>query len=123
MTFQRSQLGKFGEQEAADFLKCRGYAILEQNFKTKVGELDIIAREGDYVCFIEVRTKTTDWHGHPFESISMRKRHKLIQTALWYLQQKRLDDAKVRFDVVAIISEEKENPRIELLKNAFEVEG
>lgn len=122
MTNAKATLGQFGEDLAADYLRQQGYRILERNFRNKLGEIDIIAKEGDTICFVEVRTKTSLEQGHPLESISERKKKQMIRMASSYLKDKKLFDSEVRFDVVAVLPENKGEDRIELIKNAFEVE-
>lgn len=120
MTFERKNLGRLGENLALELLKTEGYRILDKNFRTALGELDIIAEEQDTICFVEVRTKTSPEEGHPLESISFSKRRKIIQTALCYLKAKNLNDANARFDVVAVMPNEDGQYKAELFKNAFD---
>ena len=75
MSIQRQKLGRRGEEAAAEFLTQQGYQILDRNFRTPTGEIDIIAQEKDTLCFVEVRTRTADWPGHPFESILPSKKY------------------------------------------------
>lgn len=121
MTTQRIRLGQTGEDAAVVFLQRLGYKIVKRNFRNRLGEIDIIARDGKTICFVEVRTRTCAWHGHPFESISAKKKKKLIRTALSYLTLHDLTDTDARFDVVAVIPGDGEGNRIEILTNAFEV--
>jgi len=95
--------------------------IFQRNFRSHCGELDIIAYDQDTLCFIEVRTRTSDDEGHPFETITPTKKQKIIRTALSYLQEKGDLEVKARFDVVAVIPQEDGLYNIELLKNAFEL--
>lgn len=122
MTIEKAKLGQWGENLAADYLQKQGYRIVERNFRNRLGEIDIIAREGDTLCFVEVRTKTSLDQGHPLESISERKKKHMIRTAASYLKDKRLFDVDVRFDVVAVLPENEGEERLALIKNAFEVE-
>ena len=122
MTVQRIKLGRKGEESAVAFLKRQGYKILSRNFSNVLGEIDIIAQEEDTICFIEVRTRTSDEQGHPFESITKNKRRKLTQTASSYLKYKNLHDWKARFDVVAVIPHEDGSYDIDIIKNAFDAE-
>ena len=118
---ERIQLGKEGEAKAVEFLERNGFVILETNFRRPCGELDVIAQDHDTLCFIEVRTRTSEDEGHPFETITPTKKQKIIRTAISYLQEKGDLDVKSRFDVVAVIPDENGHYQIELLKNAFEV--
>ena len=122
MTLERINLGKLGEQEAVKLLQVQGYKIIERNFRTKLGEIDIIAQDDDTICFVEVRTKTSPDEGHPLESISPHKCRKLTQAAWCYLKEKDLAEANVRFDVVAVVPSDNGEYKTELVKNAFEVE-
>lgn len=117
--FQKT-LGESGESMAAVFLKKRGCRILERNFRLKIGEIDIIAREGNTICFIEVKTRRTVAYGAPAESVGRSKRRKLSRMALAYLQSRKLGDTGARFDVVAITLSPGGQPCIEWLKDAFE---
>ena len=71
------QVGSKGEVLAAEFLKDKGYRIIERNYKTPVGELDIIAKDGETLVFIEVKTRSNNAFGYPFEAVDSRKKHKL----------------------------------------------
>jgi len=121
MTTQRKILGKYGEELAVDYLKRQGYRILERNFRNRLGEIDIIAKDHDTICFVEVKTRVDVEFGSPLEAISKRKQFKLAQLALSYLKFKHSLDAKARFDVVTITEEEEGDSHIELLKNAFDL--
>ena len=125
MTRKKVELGSHGEDLAVEYLKNQGYDILERNFRSKSGEIDIVAKDKDTLCFVEVRTRTSLDQGHPFETVSETKRRKLFYTAMGYLNFKMKDVAsKARFDVVAVMPAEEEGEyKIELLKNAFEADG
>jgi putative endonuclease len=114
------QLGKNGEESAESFLKNSGYKILTRNYKTKLGEIDIIAREKDCICFVEVKTRNSADFGLPKEAITPRKQRQIAKTALSYLKEKDLLDKRARFDVVSVLLDET-GPKIELIKNAFEL--
>ncbi len=116
----RKELGKKGEQLALHYLKKRGYRILEKNYVCKLGEMDLIAKEADTVAFIEVKTRTSTTFGPPQLAVNSAKQMQLSKVALNFLKEKRIEDAKARFDVVAILF----GPRgteIELIKDAFDV--
>lgn len=115
-------LGKSGENIAARFLRKNGYKILDANFRTKIGEIDIVAQEQGYICFIEVKTRQGTSFGCPEEAITPRKIRKLSQMALWYLKANRLMDQPCRFDVVSIVLAAPDSPQIQLFKDAFRVE-
>jgi len=120
MTFQRMELGKKGEDLAVEYLQRNGYYIVERNFKNKLGEIDIIAKDKNTFCFIEVKTRRTASFGSPFESVTPRKQHKLIRLAQSYLQYKKMNNLEIRFDCVAVFIEEEGDEKIEIIKGAFE---
>ncbi len=102
MTLQRRSLGVWGENIAADYLQKKGMQIIERNFRCRLGELDIIARQGGYLIFIEVRTRSSANCGLPQESITASKIKKVRRLAQAYLAQKSLANVNIRFDVVAV---------------------
>ena len=106
-------LGRIGETEAAEYLESLGYKILERNYKNKIGEIDIIARDGDTLVFVEVKTRSSNGFGYGREAVDFKKQNKIRMTATVYLKYKRLLDSKVRFDVIEI------NQKLEHYKNAF----
>jgi len=114
-------LGRTGEAAAVDLLKKNGYKILLRNYKTKLGEIDIIARDRDTLCFIEVKARHSDRFGLGQEAISSFKQRQISKVALAFLKEKNLLDKKARFDVVSIMYLAKEAPRMDLIKNAFEL--
>ena len=122
MSRARFELGRSGEAAAAKLLKKNGYKILNKNYRTKLGEIDIIAKDRDTVCFIEVKTRSNDSFGLPQESVSRLKQRQIAKAALSFLKEKNLFDKKARFDVVSVIYEG-DRPRIELIKNAFELDA
>ena len=112
-------LGQRGEEIALKFLKKQGYKIRACNYKTKLGEIDIIANDGDTLVFIEVKTRESLEYGHPFEAVNARKRKKIANVALLYL--KKFDELpQCRFDVVSIHINDG-NAECKLIKDAFEV--
>ena len=115
--------GALGEDEAVRLLKARGYKILERNYRIRGGEIDIIARDGEYICFVEVKLRKNNNYGAPGEFITYKKREKLIKTATLYAQRKHLENAPMRFDAVLINAENLNNKLkvhySEVIKNAF----
>jgi putative endonuclease len=118
---QNLTTGKSGEELAQDFLEKNGYKILARNYKTKLGEIDIVARDKDTLCFVEVKTRHSDRYGLPQEAVSDSKQRQISKVALTYLKENRLLDKKARFDVVSIIFSA-DKPQLELIKNAFELD-
>ncbi|MBM3251376.1 MAG: YraN family protein [Candidatus Omnitrophica bacterium] len=123
MSKDKIELGLAGEIQAAEFLKNNGYRILGRNFKTNLGEIDIIAKDKDCICFVEVKTRTSQDKGLPEESITKNKQHKLSQLALSYLKNKKLLDKSARFDVVSIFPDSTGENKIEIIKNAFSLDS
>ena len=112
------RLGNKGEDLAVRFLKKKGYRIIARNFKTPLGEIDIIADDGGALVFVEVKTRTGDSFGQPFEAVHYRKKDKLRRVALWYLKQAK-KEMPSRFDVVSIQTDGGKNA-IEHIVDAFE---
>ena len=108
--------GDIGEDAAAKFLVKKGFKIVERNFKSKLGEIDIVALDGDTLVFVEVKNRTTAKFGLPREAVDFNKQQKLIKNALYYIQTTNAYKVKKRFDVVEILDE-----KITHIPNAFEV--
>ena len=104
---------------ARKHLQKRGYRILEKNFRTRLGEIDLVARHGDSLVFVEVKTRRSGRYGSPGLSITKKKQQKLSVTALSYLKQTRQTEAKARFDVVLIQPGSNGTPEIKTIQNAF----
>ncbi len=119
VTEQSLNFGKSGEDLAAEFLKQNGYKILARNFRTKLGELDIVALDKNTVCFVEVKTRSSAAFGLPQEAVFPAKQRQIIKAALVFLQEKKLTDKFCRFDVAAVDFSQRQ-PQIEIIKNAFE---
>lgn len=120
MSEGRQHLGKKGETLASDFLKARGYTILTRNYRRRSGEIDIIAMEGDYLVFIEVKTRRGTSHGHPLEAITARKQRQISKVAQCYLAENNLFDKEARFDVVSVVMSKSNQAQIEIITNAFD---
>ena len=111
--------GRAGEKAAADYLLKNGYTILSRNYRCPAGELDIVAREKKEIVFVEVKARKSHVRGYPEQAVGFRKQKKMSQLALWYLRDKKVGDAPVRFDVVAILLLPSGND-IRLIRNAFD---
>lgn len=94
-------LGRLGEKIASDYLRKKGYQILEFNFQARYGEIDIVTSEGDTLVFVEVKTRIGDYYGEPADAILPKKMHEVIKTAEFYLLKNKIDP-DWRIDVVAI---------------------
>lgn len=122
MSKERISLGRKGEELAADLLQDNGYKILYRNYKTKLGEIDIIAKDKETVCFIEVKTRSSDRFGCGSEAVSRTKQRQIAKAALCFLKEMRFLDKRARFDVVSLDCTSPE-PKLDLIKDAFELDG
>lgn len=112
----KREIGSIYEEKAVHFLESHGYYIIDRNFRCKIGEIDIIAKKDEYLCFIEVKFRSSTKNGYPAEAISIYKRRKIYRTAQFYIIRHGLpEDIPYRFDVILILDKE-----ISLLENAFE---
>ena len=122
MVNERKKLGNRGEKIAANFLRKQGYRIIEKNYHSRLGEIDIVAKEGEFIVFTEVKTRRSTDFGLPEEALSYDKRRRLSKLALGYLAHRRIKDTNCRFDVVSILMDNKKVSKvkhIKLIKNAF----
>ncbi len=110
--------GQKSESLAATYLIQQGYRILEKNYRCGFGEIDIIAEEGNFLCFIEVRSTRSNTFGEPIETIRFAKQTKLIRTARHYLMTHQCHERMMRFDVVGVTYHPKQT--IQLIRGAFE---
>ena len=113
--------GKKSETEAVKHLKKLGYKIVKQNYKTKIGEIDIIARDKDTLVFVEVKARNSAKFGNPKLAVTSKKQKKISMVALQYLKSIKKSNVKARFDVVAIIKDKDGVYSVEIIKNAFEL--
>ena len=110
--------GSYGEELAARFLERNGYKILERNFRIRGGEIDIVAKDGEYLVFVEVKARWSHEYGLPVESITPWKIKALLKTALFYCMKIKWGDQPYRLDMVSIdFADDRDNPKIELIKN------
>jgi putative endonuclease len=119
MSHHRVSLGKTGEDLACQELERRGYAIVARRYRRRGGELDIIARDGQTMVFVEVKAREGRAFGEASEAVTARKRQKITQLALDYLMRQRLTNCPCRFDVVSIHFDAGV-PAIEVFQNAFD---
>ena len=112
MDRSRLNIAKIGETLAAQHLKARGCEILAQNYRVRRGEIDLIAREGEFIVFVEVKTRRSLRFGLPQAAVTLQKQRQISRVALAYLQAQNLLDAPCRFDVIAIHL----SPQLELLR-------
>jgi putative endonuclease len=116
----RQSLGKLGENLACAALKERGYAIIARRYRTKLGEIDIIARDGVTTVFIEVKSRAGDEFGGGAAAVTAWKQRKVALMAMDFLARHRLEDTPSRFDVVTIDVADRTSPQVEIYTNAFE---
>lgn len=122
-----SSLGKLGEDYAAAYLDQLGYRLVAANFTLPVGrnlrdavvtaEIDLIAYDGDTLCFIEVKTRASDWFAPPQVNVDLRKRRQITRAARVYRQMLGIEAEPHRYDVVAVVIGDDATPKIELLRN------
>ena len=121
-----SKVGQIGEEIAARFLEKKGYRLVCANYKvpigrnqrgaTVTGEIDLIALDEDVLCFVEVKTRSSDDFASPLAAVDLRKQRQIIRTAKVYRKIFRLNNIKFRYDVVSIVLVENSRPKIELFK-------
>ncbi|WP_242984084.1 YraN family protein [Clostridium putrefaciens] len=116
---QKKALGYHGESLALNHLILQGYEIIEANFFCKLGEIDIIARDNKYICFVEVKTRYGPHICTALESITYSKTQKIKKAAKFYIQQNNLHKNFFRFDAIEILLNEYSTPKINLIKDAF----
>lgn len=123
MTKDRLDFGKRGEKAAASFLKKKGYRILKKNFRTALGEIDLIAEHKGVLVFIEVKSRTGKAFGNPSMAVTPAKQNKIAQTARSFLVKYNINGREIRFDVVSVLSvkEDPDSLRVEVLEDAFRV--
>ncbi|MBL4587605.1 MAG: YraN family protein [Flavobacteriales bacterium] len=112
-----NELGETGENLAAAFLKKKGYTILDQNWRSGRNEIDLVARIGDMIVFVEVKTRSTDFFGEPSETVSRKQQNRIIKAANDYLEKKQLL-FEARFDIISIVKN-RAGERIDHIEDAF----
>ncbi|CAB1081226.1 UPF0102 protein YraN [Olavius algarvensis Delta 1 endosymbiont] len=120
MRTKQQKFGESSENMAVWYLKQNGYKIIEQNYRNRLGEIDIIAREKKSIVFVEVKSRRSIRYGSPKWAVTPKKQRKISMVALYYLKSTKQIDVKARFDVVAITSN-RDEPQIEIIKNAFDL--
>jgi putative endonuclease len=120
LTRERLELGAFGEELAYRKIKHLGYRSILRNYRCPLGEVDLIAKDGDTLVFIEIKTRKGRTVGYAKEAVNEKKRRQLSKVALAYMKSKHCCDIKARFDVVAVCLGKGE-PEIEVIKNAFDL--
>lgn len=114
----KTQDGNYGETLACKYLQKLGYKILERNYRIRGGEIDIVAKDGGSLVFVEVKTRWSHEYGLPSESMTSFKIRHLLKTARFYIQKIGWEDREYRLDFIAVdFADSKDNPKIELIKN------
>ncbi len=119
MVDTRKKLGNRGEKVAAKFLRKQNYQIIEKNYRSHLGEIDIVAKDDESIVFVEVKTRCSTDFGLPEEALSYDKRRRLSKLALGYLAHRRIKDTNCRFDVVSILMDNNRANHVKIIKNAF----
>jgi len=115
----KRKFGSRGEEIAVEFLVKNGYKILFKNFRVgRMGEIDIIAQENEYICFIEVKTRSSLLFGMPSEAVNRKKQERIIRVAQVFLSQRGLSERNIRFDIAEVLREKNEI-KINIIRNAF----
>lgn len=124
-TSDRFSLGPAGENAAAVYLQKAGYRILARGHRQRLGEIDLIALDGNCLVFVEVKTWHSDYAGDPSEAVDVRKQERLTRAALIYLKRHRLLEQPARFDVISIVWPKRPDaaPAIRHFRSAFEAVG
>jgi putative endonuclease len=112
-------MGRTGEDIACEHLRKKGYEIVERGFRLFRGEIDVVARDGDTLVFVEVKTRADESHGRPEESVTPSKQRQIRRLAQGYLVRNGCGDVACRFDVVAILFRAPDDYRLEHFKDAF----
>lgn len=116
----KRQLGAYYERTAGRCLEQLGYEILEYNYRCRLGEIDIVARDGEYVVFCEVKYRADGRKGNPLEAVDARKQNVIFRCAMYYLAEHHLEDVPCRFDVIGIQGKDgMKDPKVTYIKNAF----
>lgn len=116
----RKLFGDRGERAAVRFLRQHGYRILARQVRNRLGEIDIIAAQGDWIVFIEVKTRQSDAKGRPAEAVTLDKQRQISRAALAWLKSRGWLERRCRFDVIAITWQDRQPPVIEHIASAFE---
>ncbi len=119
----RRARGREAEELAAAFLEERGLEILDRNHASRQGEVDLVAREGEVLCFVEVRSRTSEAQGGPEETVTSSKARRVVAAATDWAARNGGLDRDIRFDVVAVTLLEGEPPRFEHFRGAFDADG
>jgi putative endonuclease len=111
----RKRQGQEGEDRAASLLQEKGYRVVDRNFKSRFGELDLIVEKEDLLVFVEVRSRASDWFSSPLHTINWSKQRKVVFSAMDYIRKAHVRERPLRFDVISIAGRE-----LQHIENAFD---
>ena len=121
---ERRARGDAAEDRAAAFLEEHGFTVLERNYLTRRGEVDLVAEKGEVLAFVEVRSRSGAAFGSPAETVSLAKRRRVIAAATeWAARAGLIDSRAIRFDVISVIDRADDEPEIEWIPAAFDATG
>ena len=115
--------GESGEARASRYLVAQGFSILDRNFACRLGEVDVIAREGDVTVFVEVKERRGDSHGEGYDAVGFGKRRRVVRAARLYASSRGLSDTAIRFDVISIDWDGRREPKIRHDRGAFDADA
>lgn len=118
------EIGRLGERLAARWLTREGWKVLWRNYRAKHGgEVDLICRHGEVLVFVEVKTRTSDYFGHPADAVNLEKQRLVIRGAQSWLRHLDHPDVLFRFDILEVLLQEGTPPRVNWIENAFQLSG
>lgn len=123
MANETNTFARRGEAAASDALIRRGYRIVERNCRSRWGELDVVAYDGDTLVFVEVKARRTEQFGDPAYAVDREKQQRIVRLAQRYLSRRRLGEPLCRFDIVVVDERAAWTPRVEVITNAFDASG
>ncbi len=122
--YYKKELGENGEDIAYDFLKSKGYSIINRNYKSKIGEIDIIALDESKneleIVFVEVKTRVSQTYGFPAEAVDKNKARHIFKVAEFFLMINKIEDIACRFDVIEILTDRPNVAYVHHIENAFD---
>ncbi|MBP5200893.1 MAG: YraN family protein [Schwartzia sp.] len=117
------KVGDSGEAFAAEYLAGKGLSILERNYRTPMGEIDLIAQDGRELVFVEVKTRKSERYGQPALAVGPEKQRRILRAAVWYTSKRQGELPPCRFDVVEVYAPEDGAWSLRHLEGAFEAQG
>lgn len=115
-------IGRFGEILASRYLRCQGYDILSAHYQSRFGEIDLIAENKKFICFVEVKTRSENMLSSPSDAVDFSKRNKIISTSQFFIKKHKIEK-QYRYDIIEVFFENDEAVKINHIKNAFDSDG